>query len=88
VAEREHGYGRYTAGCRCDICRAAKRHRQNELREPWRKLLRAHREEFGWAPYVVHGIKHGYSGYQNFFCRCDECVEAKAVAGGTRRQSP
>lgn len=73
----EHGYTRYTRGCRCDECRAAKR-----------AYMRAKRREAAgnrlWAVlcgqrYVATGILHGgISGYQDHHCRCDACRLAKA----------
>ena len=53
----------YRRGCRCEGCRAANaaRHRK----------LRADRRSRGATPNV-----HGSTGYSNYGCRCDVCVEA------------
>ncbi|WP_018219169.1 hypothetical protein [Salinispora vitiensis] len=36
-------------------------------------------------PYIVEGIKHGYSGYVNHLCQCGACKDAKAVFDARRR---
>jgi len=63
---------RYTAGCRCRTCR-----------DGWAEAARARRaaarERRLSCPttYVVEGIKHGASGYNEHSCRCDVCVDGK-----------
>ena len=72
-----HGYYRYTAGCRCKVCREAK---AAYIREK-RAAARA-RGEVGASrgAHFVPGIKHGIYGYQEQMCRCEVCVEtARAV---------
>lgn len=59
-----HGYGAYTNGCRCEVCRRAK--------AAYMRLKRA-AEPTGH----VEGITHGYAGYQDYKCRCDICRTAK-----------
>ena len=75
----DHGYTRYTRGCRCQVCRAAKaayvRAKRAEARE-----LRAWWEMRPGRRYVAQEITHGISGYQDHHCRCDLCRLAKAEA--------
>jgi hypothetical protein len=75
-----HDYVGYTKGCRCVVCKAAKR--------AYMRALRAHdRSLREWTPaglVTPLPIKHGISGYQNHGCRCQECRDAKAAAD--RRQ--
>lgn len=78
----EHGYGRYTNGCRCDVCRAAKVERMREYRNKRRRardLVKA-----GGGRNYVSGITHGYSGYQNYICRCRVCVAAATAEARLR----
>jgi hypothetical protein len=69
----EHGYNRYSNGCRCETCRAAKAAYIGERRRA--ATARA-------APgRVVPGIKHGTRrGYKELGCRCEPCTaEMRAV---------
>lgn len=76
----EHGYNRYSNGCRCEVCRAAKAQRQRESRAAWSRR-RDWVKTFGsGGRHYVDGITHGYSGYANFHCRCEVCTAAKAAA--------
>lgn len=84
----EHGYGPYSRGCRCEICRSAKsaylRRRRAEASEQRRAA-----EADGVGRYVAGATVHGLSGYQNHACRCRVCRAAKSAAGlrETRRSS-
>jgi hypothetical protein len=59
-----HGYNRYTAGCRCDICKAAKA-----------AYMKARRDAaFLGRSTVPPGVRHGTrSTYEEHGCRCDSC---------------
>jgi hypothetical protein len=79
----EHGYGPYTRGCRCDVCRAAKAEYMRARRVTG-QAKRAAAESDGWGRHFVPDITHGIGGYDNFSCRCSICCSAKRAAG--RRQ--
>lgn len=78
-----HGYSRYTHGCRCEVCREAKR--------LYEKQRRAERLATGD---IHHGTRHGYDSG----CRCVDCRIARIhayyrnpgeyKAKGERRPSP
>lgn len=73
----EHGYNAYASGCRCEVCRDAKAAYMREARaRRWRtlRLVRTH----GTGRNFVDGITHGYSGYQNYACRCAICTAASS----------
>jgi len=64
----DHGYNRYTSKvnpCRCDECRAAKQQYMADQRSQRSGLA------FGDSR---HGTRHGYDNYR---CRCQQCVDAK-----------
>lgn len=63
-----HGVSGYSRGCRCDVCRAAKRAYNQEQHA---KRLAA--VEAGEATF-----EHGYEGYTRWKCRCDPCRAAKS----------
>jgi hypothetical protein len=71
----DHGYGPYTQGCRCGVCREAKRVYTRQQRAYWSTLRRL--AERSGRRHVVSGVTHGYSGYQNFHCRCVTCCAAR-----------
>jgi hypothetical protein len=73
-----HGYNRYTQGCRCTVCREAKAQYTRERREAAAQRRAAVESRGG--KYVADGIKHGYSGYANYQCRCETCRAAKRDA--------
>jgi hypothetical protein len=73
-----HGYGRYTNGCRCAVCRAAKAAYVRAKRASAAEL-RVWTALFG-ERYEATGITHGITGYQDHSCRCDLCRLAKAEA--------
>lgn len=83
----EHGYVRYTRGCRCQVCRAAKAAYVRAKRASAAELRSF--AVFWDERYVATGITHGgISGYQDHHCRCDACRLAKAEASEreTRRK--
>ena len=59
----KHGQYGYNTGCRCDICRDAKR-----------EVSRKRRERLQGTEPPEHGTSQSYSVYG---CRCDVCVEAR-----------
>lgn len=85
-----HGYGRYTLGCRCDVCGEAK----TAYTRGRRARARARRDAARAAglEYIAPGITHGLYGYQAHACRCLTCKLANAqssakyrrVSGGAR----
>jgi hypothetical protein len=75
---KKHGYVPYTKGCRCDVCKEAKRLYSKAQRDQ-RACMLARATTRGYT-YTVPGITHGYSGYQNFKCRCDTCKQGKALS--------
>lgn len=78
-----HGYGRYTRGCRCDVCRFAKAAYMRAKRvtgKRKRQLAQANGEGYHFVP----GITHGISGYSDSSCRCPECCSAKREADAGR----
>lgn len=79
-----HGYGRYTRGCRCEICRTAKADYMRARRVTSREK-RVAAEADGWGDHFVPGITHGIGGYDNFSCRCVSCRAAKREKDKRRR---
>jgi hypothetical protein len=73
-----HGYGAYSNGCRCEICREAKAAYMRKLRDRRHRLRRYVQGLPDAGRYVVDGITHGYAGYQEFSCRCRICRAATA----------
>jgi hypothetical protein len=64
----KHGGSGYRKGCRCDVCRAAKRVYEQKARQKRMAALAAGEANFD----------HGYEGYTRWGCRCQVCKEAKA----------
>lgn len=80
----DHGYGRYTTGCRCDVCKAAKRaygRNRRALARARRDAARAEGRE-----YVAAVVKHGLYAYQNHSCRCLTCKLANAQSSAKYRR--
>lgn len=71
-----HNYTGYAAGCRCDVCRAAK----NEYMRTRRQAARLRAQLAAGRPALrfVEGIQHGRYGYEERGCRCPVCMEAMA----------
>lgn len=68
---RTHGKDQtYTAGCRCDLCRAA--HRIMATRQQRSREARLRADPL----IVVHGLM---STYSNWGCRCDLCREGRRL---------
>lgn len=70
-----HGYNRYTHGCRCEECRAAKATYMRDKRARARAV----------GQRVVEGIKHGTAGYKDHLCRCETCLGAKTAEWERRK---
>jgi hypothetical protein len=70
---KTHGYNGYTLGCRCDICRKAKREYARERRAAAKQAADARGKERA-AGTFRHGTRFGY---EERGCRCAECVEAR-----------
>jgi hypothetical protein len=65
----EHGYGPYTNGCRCAVCKDAKADYMRERRREGRRQASAE---------PVPGVKHGtLFAYDERGCRCGECLDRK-----------
>lgn len=85
-----HGYGAYTNGCRCEVCRAAKadymrqrraaavaaaaKHTQSSTRK---RPARSTAFAPGATRYVAAGVTHGTRyAYEEHGCRCRGCTDA------------
>lgn len=58
-------------GCRCKLCCAAERTRQQKYRQ----------ERLGTTP-----SRHGLGSYNNYGCRCEVCTAAKSAANAEYKQ--
>lgn len=67
--------GRYSAGCRCELCRATAAARAKK----YRKNRRRRREGSDFA--------HGTTGYREWGCRCDVCTDAAQADRDVYRRS-
>lgn len=71
--DKRHGYGPYTSGCRCAVCRKAKA----EYMRVRRLIARANAHNADGV-YVAPISRHGTRfGYEEHGCRCDPCHEAR-----------
>jgi hypothetical protein len=77
-----HDYARYSQGCRCEECRAAKACYARTRRAAAAELRR--QANAAGRVYIAAEISHGYSGYRDFSCRCEVCCRA-AKASRVRR---
>lgn len=87
---RGHNYSGYTNGCRCDVCKAAKRDYMHKRRVAAAALARQHtvsstggRPTYGtaFAPGATRHLadieRHGTRyGYEEAGCRCYPCTNA------------
>ena len=94
-----HNYGRYTNGCRCDVCKKAKADYMRERRAAARRIAQKHTATASgghasgytaWAPgatrHVANIERHGTRyGYEEAGCRCLDCTEARTVQDRTYR---
>lgn len=82
----DHGYSRYTTGCRCLVCRTAKADYMRGKRAQAAEARRAAQAAGG--AYVAPRITHGtLSGYRDSKCRCPDCVRAWNLAAAWWRGS-
>lgn len=80
-----HGYSRYTNGCRCQVCRGAKR---QYMRDKRRQANDRRKQADDPRKYVAHGITHGtYAGYTDAYCRCNLCAAVKADRDRAERRT-
>lgn len=90
----EHGYGRYTRGCRCDVCRKAKADYMRARRATARALAaKVTKRRFGDQPRIglprrlARGVKHGTRfAYEEHGCRCWPCTTARSASDARYRQ--
>ena len=69
-----HGYGPYSRGCRCAVCRAAKAAYMRERRAAGTALLRAAQTRQNTLRPVSRTARHGTrAGYEEHGCRCKSC---------------
>lgn len=80
----EHGYVRYSTGCRCQVCRDAKAVYTREKRSVARDA-RLVAEDAGLV-YVAPVATHGIGAYQNASCRCEVCRRAAKAKSVARRR--
>lgn len=66
---KKHDVTGYSRGCRCDVCRAAKRSYNQEQ----------HRKRLAAAEAGEANFEHGYDGYTRWGCRCEACKSAKSA---------
>jgi len=76
----KHGYGNYTLGCRCAVCREAKAAYMRERRAEARRLARQHTSgragEPGSFRHVADVTRHGTNyAYYERGCRCRPCTD-------------
>lgn len=95
MSER-HGYGPYTRGCRCDVCRKAKADYMRKRRAAGRALAQQHSERapgcdqgHPWKPgtvrYVAPIARHGSRfAYDELGCRCLDCTHARTSSDKLR----
>lgn len=89
----DHGYVRYSRGCRCDTCRQAKADYMRDRRAAARRTAQAHTQSStgnrgsrftafspGASRHVVNTHKHGRYAYDELGCRCEVCTTAKTVS--------
>lgn len=91
LGEARHGYGSYSHGCRCGVCRAAKADYMRDRRAAARARAQANTRsstgqrgarESARAPGAYRNVasieKHGTRyGYEEAGCRCLECTDAR-----------
>ena len=69
----DHGYGAYTRGCRCEVCRQAKADYMRARRAAGRSIAVPDTGVCG----VLHGTRYAY---EERGCRCRLCKQARAYS--------
>ncbi len=70
-----HGYGGYSRGCRCEVCRTAKAAYMRRRRATARTVARRYTDATG--RHLAYGVTHGtVSAYEEGGCRCQPCTTA------------
>jgi len=94
-----HGYGAYSHGCRCAVCRNAKADYMRGRRRSARKHAQLHTtnpsgRQASWATAFMPGAtrfvapidRHGTRcGYEEWGCRCLDCTTARTVSDAKYR---
>lgn len=97
-----HGYGPYTRGCRCDVCREAKRVYQAQRRASGAEPTRAGEQPLpAWNQRTYNGVSrvgvarvrlsdvtHGTTTGYRRGCRCWDCTDAASTRSRRRVISP
>lgn len=99
AVEVKHGYGSYTHGCRCEVCKTAKAAYMSERRRAGRARAAANTRTatgkrgnrhnafgVGATRNVVAGVTHGRYAYDVHGCRCRDCTTAKSSGTLGRRR--
>jgi hypothetical protein len=95
-----HGYGRYTNGCRCEVCRKAKADYMRQRRAEARALAQRFTSTpdgkrpnwdnafaVGASRHLARVARHGTRyAYEEKGCRCRECLDAR-IASDRRKPS-
>lgn len=86
----DHGYGAYTNGCRCDVCREAKRvymaaRRAAGAEPPWNDRAARWSSRVGLSRVCLPHVQHGTTGYRRG-CRCWDCTDSNAKAWRERKR--
>ncbi len=72
-----HGYGPYSKGCRCEVCRRAKADYMRDRRAA------ARAKPQGKVAGILHGSR---AGYEEHGCRCTLCVRTRSTYGASGRR--
>lgn len=94
-SETPHGYGKYSNGCRCEVCKAAKAAYMAKRRRFGRGIAqrwtthtpgRPALSEPGVGRYVAPVESHGTRfAYEEHGCCCLPCTDARAEHDRTRK---
>lgn len=82
----DHGYAAYAAGCRCDVCRAAKREYIAARRAAGLEPIRVGVVRSRAGQRAVHVREHGTTTGYRRGCRCRPCMDAEIGAARARRE--
>jgi hypothetical protein len=95
-----HGYGRYTNGCRCEVCRQAKSDYQRRRRAQGRAEAQKHTQSStgargsagnafrpGATRFLAYVARHGTRyAYEEKGCRCRDCTTARVTSDARYRR--